>query len=452
MNPGEKDAEARLALFMRELKAHGADDAVLNLSSDESLLVKFSNSAISNVKRWDLTMLSVFASFGKRIVVTTVRDVSKKGLKAAAGHLGHAAKHLVPNGSYRGIADGPFTYKSVPRLFDQKIADRDHAEEFSLSAVGDIFDAAKARGVGRIAGVLETGKSSTLLMTTGHVREVDSGTRAYLSVRALKSKSATGHMAGCSRMLSSLDVEGITEKAMDIATQAVRPRLLAQGTYDVVFESLPFADMLNHLALGCSVFYVEAGLSCLKDRLGTRVASPLLTLADHGRLPDGYGSSSFDEEGVPSQRTVLVKDGVLRSYLHNTSTARRYGTKSTGSAGLIAPGVSNIEVVPGKHSLDGLFSHVKTGVYITNLWYTRFNNYAAGDFSTMPRDGMFLIKNGRLSHPVRGVRVSDNLLRMMGSVTALGKETPQLRSWEVEKPTLAPAAVVRGVPLTRPER
>ncbi len=441
-----------MEFLLAELKKRGADDVVLQLGREESQQLKFSNSKISTTKSWDLSVLFVFATVDKRIVVTTVKDLSKKSLARTAVKVSQFVKHLAPNKGYRGIAKGPFKYGQLNQAYDKKLADRDYAESHALSLVDEIISTAREHGVRRVAGVYENSVSSIRILTSGKVDKREDSTHSYLSIRALKSKHATGHMVACSRMLNKLDATGTTAMAADIASRAVGAKNLKPGKYNVVFDSLPFANILNHVGMASSIFYVEAGLSSLKDKLGKRVASKAVTLYDHGTLTNGFNSSRFDEEGVPCRKTALIQKGIFKNYLHNTSTARRHRAKSTGSAGLIVPGVSNLVLTSGKHSLNELFKEVRNGVYITNLWYTRFNNYATGDFSTIPRDGIFLIKNGKIAHPIKGIRVSDNLLRVMESVSAIGRDARQIRGWEVDKPTVTAPAVVKDVRLTRPTR
>ena len=99
------------------------------------------------------------------------------------------------------------------------------------------------------------------------------------------------------------------------------------------------------------------------------------------------------------------------------------------------------------------FPDVKKGIYITNTWYTRFSNYLAGDFSTIPRDGIFLIEKGEIKYPIRGIRVSDNMLNVLKNVKAVGNDPKQILFWlEVTTPTIAPHVLVKDVNITKPEK
>jgi PmbA protein len=92
---------------------------------------------------------------------------------------------------------------------------------------------------------------------------------------------------------------------------------------------------------------------------------------------------------------------------------------------------------------------VGDGLYLTNNWYTRFQNYQTGDFSSICRDGAFEIKNGKIARSVKGFRISDNMPRILQSITALSKERKWIRWWEVPIPVYLPHMIVEDVGITR---
>ena len=104
----------------------------------------------------------------------------------------------------------------------------------------------------------------------------------------------------------------------------------------------------------------------------------------------------------------------------------------------------------GDYNHDELFGQVKKGLWISNVWYTRFQNYAEGQFSTIPRDGAFYMENGEVKYPIKGIRVSENVLNMMKNIIAIGKEPKKILSWEVETPVETPFVVVKDVRVTKP--
>jgi len=104
---------------------------------------------------------------------------------------------------------------------------------------------------------------------------------------------------------------------------------------------------------------------------------------------------------------------------------------------------------PGEMSKDEILEEAGDGLYISNNWYTRFQNYRQGDFSTIPRDAMFQIQNGRLGSPVKGLRVSDNMIRILSSIRDVSKERKWIRWWEVDIPTYLGHFLVDQVGITR---
>ena len=139
----------------------------------------------------------------------------------------------------------------------------------------------------------------------------------------------------------------------------------------------------------------------------------------------------------------------LKGYLHNTSTAKQFGTETTGNAGLVFPYSWSVHLAPGDLGKDELISQVKDGYYVTNVWYTRFQNYQTGDFSTIPRDAIFRIKDGQIVGSVKDIRISENMLELMRKVKAVGNDVKQVHWWEVNTPVFTPHVLVEGVNITK---
>ena len=114
----------------------------------------------------------------------------------------------------------------------------------------------------------------------------------------------------------------------------------------------------------------------------------------------------------------------------------------------MTPAPHNILLSPGDDSFDDLIDKAHNGLYLTNNWYTRFQNHRTGDFSTIVRDGAFRIANGKLAQPVKGLRLSDNMTRIIQSIGALSKERRWIKWWEVNTPTLTPFALAEGAGIT----
>ncbi len=387
----------------------------------------------------------------KKIAVTSLKELSKGAADKTIKELVSFIKSIKPNPDYRGIAEGPFYYGKLQDYNDNQVNNLE--EEKIVDIVSEAINIAHSNGARRTAGILEVNSVEGTLLSSNKVNVNDKSTSLYFSIRSFADKNASGHKVCCSRVLSKLDYKWAAQESAHIAKMSLKPKVTnISGNMDVVFDPLPFSNILNHYGAAASIFSVESGLSFFMNKLNKKVAPSFVNIIDDGTLANGFNSSTFDAEGVPTQRNDIIKKGILNTFLHNTSTAKRYNTATTANSGLVSPEPWNLVLEPGDYKFDELIKEVKNGVYITNLWYTRFKNYAAGDFSTIPRDGIFYIKNGKIQYPIREIRVNDNMLNILNNIKALGKDSRQVHGWEVSIPTLTPHALIKNVSITKPQK
>ncbi len=443
---GSVSREEVAAYLVKQLRKKGADDVVVSAGTEEAVQLKFSNSTISTTQSWHSEKLNIFMATGRKLVGTSIRSLEKRAVDDVISKILRFAAAAVPNKEYMGIADGPFSYREIPETYDKAVAG---LGDRAVDILNGAINVAKGNGAGRAAGVFETTVSNIYLLTSNGVEAEDKGTKAYFSIRAFVDKFASGHHVCNSRVLRKFTPEASAERASTIARQADNPKPGVPGSYDVIFSPLPFANLLESVGKAASIFNVESKLSCLAGKLGKNVGSREVTLVDDGTLPNGFDSARFDEEGVPTQRNAIIEKGTLKKYLHNTSTARRHKTKTTANAGIVSPSPFNLVFEKGNFNKEEMIRQVKRGLIVTNVWYTRFQNYESGDFSTIPRDGMFLVENGVVTGPVKELRISDNLIRILKNIAAVGNEPEPAFGWEVEVPAVTPAVLVKDVRLTK---
>ena len=433
--------------IVKKLVKNGMDDVVLTFSEQESSQLKFSDSKIVKTGTEFIENLSIFVAKDKKIAVTSIRDISPEAIEKAIIDISNFVKNLKPNKNYFGINEKKYKYNEIEDSYDKRIP---LLGEKTVDIVKESVGIAESNGIKRCAGVLETYNNKVNLATSNGIEASDNATQIYLSFRSLISKSASGHKVACARTLKDFDYKKAAEKSSMIAKDSLKQMKAPYGKYDVLFDPLPFADLLNSVGEASSIFSVEAGLSFLSDKLNKKISSSIFALSDNGLYPGGYHSFKFDNEGVPTMETKIINKGILKNYLHNTSSARRYKTKTTANAGLISPEPHNLIVEGGDYSEDELISSVKEGIYITNTWYTRFQSYLEGNFSTIPRDGIFYIKNGKIKYAIKGIRVSENILNILKNIKSLGKKREQIISWSVSIPVILPPILVKEVNITKP--
>jgi PmbA protein len=423
---------------------NGADDVIIEKNSTDAKQVRFANNTLQIFNNWNIITNEIFLSYKKRTVNTIVFDDSEDSLKKAILNLIKSAKVTQPNHEYYGVAKGPFKYKKIPKIFDKKVINA-NLPDITEEMINAALEYSK-----NTAGIVYTESNERELETSSNVSASEKTTSIKLSIRAFNKEDETGHAASCSKMLNGIDPEKIGKKAGEISKLSKNPEKMEQGKYDVIFDPLSMANMLSAVGAQASAFFVDSGISFLRGKINKRVASNLVTLIDDGTMANGCYSTSFDEEGVSTQKTTIVDKGILKTYLHNTSTAKKYKTKTTASAGIVVPGPKNIVLKPGNVSKEKLFGDF-TGLYITNVWYTRFQNYLNGDFSTIPRDGIFLYKNGEIVKSAKEIRVSDNLQGILESIVNISNRPEWILWWglDYQVPIFTPYVLVKGVNITR---
>ncbi len=429
------------AQIVEKAERLGCQDAVADFIQNRAYQIRFGRNEPVISNRWRESYASVFLVYDKRVVAAELKDLSDLG--GSLERLMKIAKASQRNPEYAGIAKGGFRYAPV-RPDPKVLGLQDGADHVEAAVNGALAEGAK-----ECAGSFWRYEDEHFLATTNGVEAHDHRASLYLSIRALVSLESSGHGIACATRLSKFDPERAGRKAGRVAALAKNPKRGEAGRYDVVFDPLIFGSLTDQVASRLSAYSVLAGFSPFGKKIGKRVASPEVTMWDDGS-EDSLARKKFDMEGVPTKRHALIQRGVLKTYLHNTSTAKRFKTRTTGNAGLISPDPHAVFVKPGSWSKDEIFSEVKDGLWLTNTWYTRYQSYVKGDLSTIPRDGIFHIRKGEVVETWKDLRLTDNLIRLMKNVVALSDRTEQMMWWgEVSIPNFVPYALIKDVNLTR---
>jgi PmbA protein len=259
---------------------------------------------------------------------------------------------------------------------------------------------------------------------------------SYAGVAAAPlAKDADGRMQrdgwwSSARRLSDVDSpESVGQEAARRTVRRLGARRVATQSVPIIFAPETARTLIGSVFEAASGDAIWRGASFLAGKLGEAIAAPGLTIVDDNTmlLPTGvggFGTSPFDDEGLPSQRTMVVENGVLRNYLLNTYTARKLGMRSThnaarGLAGAPGVGCGNLFLVPGEISAEKIIGAVTAGLYVTSLMGFG-TNVVTGDYSR-GATGLW-IENGQLTHAVEEITIAGNLAEMLRNVTAIGND------------------------------
>lgn len=315
------------------------------------------------------------------------------------------------------------------------------------------------------ARLLEWEQDVTVANSDGVVAD-DRRVRTRLVAQVIASDGVdtqSGHAGpGLSMGLELLELHPPAEagrRAAEMALLNLRARKAPAGSMPVVIGDA-FGGVIFHEALGhlLETTAVARNASALAGKLGEKVASDVVTYVDDGTTPHGWGSSRFDDEGALTERTVLIRDGVLESYMVDRWGSLMTGYRATGSGRrqdyTFAPTsrMRNTFVLPGTTPKDDLFSGIEYGLYAKTMGGGQVRP-GSGEYNFAVNEG-YIIRNGQLAEPVRGamlvgkgpesikriVAVSDDLSTAPGMCGSMSGSLPV----EVGQPHLLVSEIIVG--------
>ncbi len=255
--------------------------------------------------------------------------------------------------------------------------------------------------------------------------------RSYSSVSAAPiAQDESGAMQrdywySLARTLKKLESpESVGREAARRTLRRLGARKIASTQVPIVLDPLVAGSILDNIFDAVNGDAVYRQSSFLAGKLGEKVAASNITVIDDGTIPEGFGTEPFDGEGVPTQRTPVIENGILKSYLLNTYTAKKLGLKTTGNAarGLAGnPGIGagNFFLQKGERTPQQIIGSIKRGLYVVQ--FLGFGvNMVTGDFSR-GASGLW-IENGELTYPVEEITVAGNLKDMLNNISEIGND------------------------------
>jgi PmbA protein len=433
-----------------------ADAIIARLVQTQNSQIRFSQSNIDVSKRWEELKIELFVVIGEKTGTTNRPITSHDDVKKAIDDTVSFTKILPDSMFYAGLEEKTSQYPEMKEQYDTKI---DTFAEKAPEIINSVIGEAVAEGAKRVAGAMMLTKADVFFKSSLGPEGTSKKTTYDLNVRALQDEldySGQGLVCGTIPTNSEKEMIEAGAKAGRLSKQAIGAVQGTPGIYDLILSPTVAANVLGAIPETANPFYIMMGMSPLQDRMGEQIAPEFISVYEDPLFSGGLRSTPFDWEGTPSDTIKIIENGVLKNLLHNTTTARMFDATSTGSSRMadigtglkmLLPGASNIVFENGNHSLDELMDVSKPTIYVTCNWYTRFQNYQTGEFSTIPRDAMFLIEKGEMK-PIKNMRISDNTMRMLSNIDALGNDRTQVYWWEVQTPTVLSTMRIRDCKMT----
>ena len=329
---------------------------------------------------------------------------------------------------WAGLAEPDGVEPTEQELWNDELAGYDTARKIELAMELE----RETLGIDRRVRVDESNYADAhgeaAVASTSGVRRWGRENGCYLSVSTLADdgdETQTGFGFSVGRTPTALDVGRAAREAADRATRllgAVKP---PSKRTTVVLDPFVTAQFLSIVASTLNGEAVVKGRSLFRDRLGDEVAPAFVHLVDDPTNPLAYTATDVDGEGLAARRNALIENGVLQRFTHNSYSARRAGTVSTGNAvrggfaGTPGVGALALSLVPGSRSQQELIADVADGVLIQSVKGIHSGvNPISGDFSTGAAG--LIIRDGQVAEPVREFTIASTLQRMLLDIVEIG--------------------------------
>ena len=394
----------------------------ITITRERSLLSRFARSRPTQATAVDDLTVDVLVMRDGQAGSAETNLTSDDAVRAAFDRADAAARAAAASGSgdHPGLPQPPGDYPGhdgwdeATAALDPSLAGSALGRAFAIAADHD-FEA---------FGLWTAGEVETVIASSTGLRARDLVTDAYMKVICRDPAGRSGWGAAGGSAVSTIDADAIATEAAGRVPRE-EPAELGPGEYPVVLEHDAVGELLTYLSwLAFDGLAHAEGRGALDGKLGTRVAAPAINLADSPRFAATL-PRAFDQEGVPKAPLPLIQDGVAHAVTYDLRSAKLAGAETTGHA--IQPGGSPRGAIPTNLVLAGggatdsaeLAAPIERGLYVTRVWYVNPVQPKKTLLTGMTRDGTYLIEDGKISSPVRDVRFTDSVLRILEATEAL---------------------------------
>ena len=407
----------------------GADFVELYGEITKNNAVSMVDGKIDRVTDNLISGVGIRAFLGTRTVFASTSDTSREGLmkcaRAVAAAMGELRADISVNLTER-IFPNIHPARIVPSSVDARVrADLLRAGCFAAKE----YDNAISQVTGTLSGVDHT----ILVANTEGLYTTDRHIRTRIAVSAVASAAGVNQSGsdapGAGMGLEFFDLVDPKKVGQEAARQAMvnlRADYCPAGKMTVAIEN-GFGGVIFHEACGHSLeaTSVAIGASQMAGKLGQLIANPKVTAIDDGTIPGAWGSVNIDDEGTPTQRNVLIENGVLKNYLIDRLGARRMGMAMTGSGRRqsytyeATSRMNNTYIDNGPDKNEDIIASMENGLYCRKMGGGSVNPLT-GDFNFAVTEG-YLVRNGKLCEPVRGASLIGNGSEILQNIDMVGQ-------------------------------
>ncbi len=405
---------------VRRILDFGASESEAYLQSEKILWIEF-DEKIECFKVIESSGIGLRAAVGKRVTLYSTSVIDDGSIEDAAEKVVKIAKIVPEDPEWRHF-NMDLGKSSAEGYYDKSVEEIEHkrvAENVKL-AIQKIKDYnVKVKPVRGLL-MISTTKTFVANCYSEEFEMRETGVSAVVRVKAEEGQwKSIGSEHFETRFWKMMDLEEIASKAAEKALKFLKAKPIESCRMPIIIRNDVFASILGTMLSGpISADWVQKNRSPLSGKLKTQVACDKFTIVDNGILYGGMRTRPFDDEGHPTQKTYVIKEGVLENYLYDTYTALKDDVKSTGNASRgsywLPPQASpsNLILEAGDVSSEEIVKETRRGLLVEDVIGEWLSNPVSGNVNATVTHA-YLIEDGEPTTPVKGVTVSGDFYKMI---------------------------------------
>jgi len=348
----------------------------------------------------------------------------------------NAARASNPDDNWNGFPEKN-QYLQTKDTYDDKLVHL--SSEDLVSIAYEMLDAATNvdKNILPIEGGVNTAFFLSAIGNSNGVRGFDKGTFIECSLAAVMKKRNTVTpvcFEYSAERTNHIKPAWVGKKVACLALSALKTKKVETKTTNLILTQFAIQSLFSNTLINAVLAdNIQRNQSPLINKLGKKIGPEILTIQDDGLFVGGLGTTPFDSEGVPQQKTNVIQKGVLKNFLYDNYTAKKDGKKSTGNASragyLSTPSIraTNFRILPGTKTPEQLIQETDEGLLIYYLQGAHSSNPITGDFSVVATPA-WKIKNGEITHSTRGVMLAGNIFEALKNVKMIANNERKLGS------------------------
>lgn len=417
------------SIAVRKAVQLGADEAEAYASISRGVEASIKNNNLDTSTSFEEEGLGIRVVVDKRVGFAYTSALSIESIIGAVERAVKIARASEPDPRWPGLPEPGDQYPEVRNTFDPSIAS--FTIDKAVEKASELLRYAREDDrVNVVWGGVETLVEEKAVANTNGVYKSGRGTFASAFVETVANEAGEATPSCYSleeRRIGFPSIEPLAREAAEEALRSLGARRGEGGVKPVILTEKALFMLINFSLLqAVKGDNVARGRSPYVGKIGEQVASSSLDIIDDGTMKGGLGTWSFDDEGIPTARSIIIEEGILRGFLYDSYWAARSGAKPTGnswrrSGYLSLPTItmSNLIISPGDATQDEIISESKGGVLVDGLQGAHSTNPETGEFSVVATPAWLISEEGL--KPVRGLMLAGNVYELLHSIDMVGR-------------------------------